>query len=80
MACYRVSQRDGQLESIGHAETEAIPRAFTIDPQGKFLYSAGLESGKLAAFHISQGSGQLERMETYGVGKAPMWVLITELS
>jgi 6-phosphogluconolactonase len=79
MACYRVSQRDGQLESIGHAETEAIPRAFTIDPQGKFLYSAGLESGKLAAFHISQGSGQLERMETYNVGKAPMWVLITEL-
>jgi len=80
MACYRVSQRDGRLESIGHAETEAIPRAFSIDPQGKFLYSAGLESGKLAAFHISQGSGQLERMDTYNVGKAPMWVLITQLA
>ena len=79
MASYRVNQTDGKLESIGHAETEPVPRAFTIDPHGKFLYSAGLESGKLAAFHINQGSGQLERMDTYDVGKAPMWVLITEL-
>ena len=79
MASYRVNQTDGKLESIGHAETESVPRAFTIDPHGKFLYSAGLESGKLAAFHINQGSGQLERMDTYEVGKAPMWVLITEL-
>ena len=80
MASYRVNQTDGKLESIGHAETESVPRAFTIDPHGKFLYSAGLESGKLAAFHINQGSGQLERMDTYEVGKAPMWVLITELA
>ena len=79
MASYRVNQTDGKLEPIGHAETEPVPRAFTIDPHGKFLYSAGLESGKLAAFHINQGSGQLERMDTYDVGKAPMWVLITEL-
>ena len=79
MACYRVGLEDGRLEFIGHADTEPTPRVFSIDPQGKFLYSAGLDSSKLAAFRIDQDNGALERFATYDVGQSPMWVLITEL-
>ena len=79
MACFEVDSGTGRLTSLGQVPTEPIPRAFGIDPQGKFLYSAGLESGRLAAFSIDQDKGTLSPMQVYDVGKAPMWVLITEL-
>jgi 6-phosphogluconolactonase len=79
IACFRVGERDGRLTSLGQVSSEPIPRAFSLDPEGRFLYSAGLESGRLAAFRINQATGELGRMETYEVGKAPMWVLITRL-
>ena len=79
MACFAVDGDTGRLTSLGHVPTEAIPRAFSLDPQGKFLYSAGLDSGKLAAFSVDQDSGTLSPLRVYDVGKAPMWVLITEL-
>lgn len=69
---------DGRLTALGQTPSEAVPRAFGIDPTGGYLYSAGLESGKLAAFRIDDGSGSLERIGTYEVGQAPMWVLIVE--
>jgi len=79
MACFEVDSGTGRLTSLGQVPTEPIPRAFGIDPQGKFLYSAGLESGRLAAFRMDQEKGTLSPMQVYDVGKAPMWVLITEL-
>ena len=79
MACFAVDAGSGRLTSLGQVPTEAIPRAFSLDPQGKFLYSAGLESGRLAAFGIDRNSGTLSPLRVYEVGKAPMWVLITEL-
>ena len=79
MACFEVDSDTGRLTSLGQVPTEPIPRAFGIDPQGKFLYSAGLESGRLAAFSMDQDKGTLSPMQVYDVGKAPMWVLITEL-
>ena len=36
-------------------------------------------NGVLAAFKIDHNSGDLEWMDTYNVGKWPMWVLIMEL-
>ena len=69
---------NGQLTIIAQAPTEAVPRAFSIDPQGSFLYSAGLETGKLASYRIDQDSGVLEPVEVYDVGKGPMWVLMAE--
>lgn len=70
---------DGRLTALGQTPSEAVPRAFGIDPTGSYLYSAGLESGKLAAFRIDDGSGGLERIGTYEVGQGPMWVLIVEV-
>ena len=70
---------EGRLNALGRTPAEAVPRAFGIDPTGRYLYSAGLESGKLAAFRIDDGTGALERIGTYDVGQGPMWVLIVEV-
>ena len=59
--------------------SEAVPRAFSLDPTGTFLYAAGLESGRLAAYRIDQNSGRLQPLEVYPVGTRPMWVMILRL-
>jgi 6-phosphogluconolactonase len=56
-----------------------VPRAFSLDPTGTFLYAAGLESGRLAAYQIDQTSGRLQPLEVYAVGTRPMWVMILQL-
>jgi len=79
LACFAVDADTGRLTSLGQVAAEAIPRVFSLDPQGKFLYSAGLESGRLASYAVDQDKGTLSPLRVYDVGKAPMWVLITEL-
>ena len=69
----------GRLSPVGHAATEAVPSAFSLDPQGKFVYSAGSATGMLASYQIDQGSGALTPLQTYAVGERPMWVLTTTL-
>ena len=70
---------EGRLTELGQTPAEKTPRAFTIDPTGNFLYSAGLDSGRLAAYRIDPASGALTRLATYDVGAGPMWVSIVEL-
>ena len=48
IAGFRVNPNNGHLSLIAQTPTEAVPRAFSIDLQGAFLYVAGLETGKLA--------------------------------
>ena len=75
IACFSVDAESGALTAIGHADSEAVPRAFSIDPSGRFLYAAGLDTGRLAAYRIEE-DGTLTRFATYDVGEEPMWVLI----
>ncbi len=77
IAGFSVDAESGTLTSVGHAPSEAVPRAFSIDPSGRYLYAAGLDTGRLAAYRI-EGDGTLTRFETYDVGAGPMWVLIIE--
>ena len=77
IACFSVDAESGALTAIGHAPSEAVPRAFSIDPSGRYLYAAGLDTGRLAAYRI-EGDGTLTRFATYEVGAGPMWVLIIE--
>ena len=65
---------DGSLESRAHYPTEAIPRFFDLDPEGRFLYSAGQSSGRLASYRIDAGTGALEPLEVHEVGESPMWI------
>ena len=63
----------------GWTDVDPIPRAFSLDPTGNFLYVTGLETGNIIGFRVDQQSGALTRLETHAVGSLPMWVLIADL-
>jgi 6-phosphogluconolactonase len=69
----------GRLTPTGHVPTEAVPSAFSLDPEGKFVFAAGSSTGVLASYRIDGESGELIAMGTYPVGQRPMWVLTTTL-
>jgi 6-phosphogluconolactonase len=69
----------GRLTPVGHAATEAVPSAFSLDPAGKFVFAAGSSTGMLASYAIDQGTGALTPLQTYAVGERPMWVLTAAL-
>ena len=79
IAGFSVDASTGRLTAIGQVSTEAVPSAFSLDPEGKFVFAAGSASGRLAAYRINSESGVLTHLETYTVGKRPMWVLITSI-
>lgn len=69
----------GRLATIGQAPTEAVPSAFSLDPDGKFVFAAGSASGQLASYGINSDTGDLTALGTYSVGSRPMGVLVTNL-
>jgi 6-phosphogluconolactonase len=69
----------GRLTALGQVSTEDRPSAFSLDPQGNFLFAAGSETNRLASYRVNGDTGELTPLETYPVGKRPMWVLITSL-
>jgi 6-phosphogluconolactonase len=79
IAGFTVDISTGRLTTIGQVPTEAVPSAFSLDPAGKFLFAAGSESVRLASYQINGDTGELTTLETYTVGKRPMWVLVTSL-
>ena len=79
IACFMVDEFNGALTPVARVPTEPVPRAIGLDPEGRFFFAAGLESGRLASYRIDDSTGGLEPLETYDVGKAPMWVTIIEL-
>jgi 6-phosphogluconolactonase len=79
IACFAVDMASGRLTGLGQQPSEPIPRTFGIDPQGRFLFAAGQGSGRLAAYRIHTQTGALQPLETYDVGKRPMWVMILNL-
>ena len=79
IACFRIDTNSGELSLIGRVPTEPHTRGFDIDPQGKFAYAAGVQSGRMSAYSIHQESGELAHLDTCEVGESPMWVLAAEL-
>jgi 6-phosphogluconolactonase len=76
IAEFAVDPSTGRLRFLGCAAAEKIPRAFEIDPAGKYLISAGHDSGRLAVYRIGADSGRLEQIALHDVGAVPMWVTI----
>ena len=76
---FAVGGSSGRLTALGQVETEAVPSAFSLDPEGHFLFAAGSASNRLAAYRVNSDTGALTPLGTYDVGKRPMWVLITRL-
>jgi 6-phosphogluconolactonase len=79
IAGFSADPNSGQLTAIGHVATEDRPSAFSLDPEGNFLFAAGSETDRLASYRVNSDTGGLTPLETYSVGKRPMWVLITRL-
>ena len=79
IAGFSVDSTSGVLSAAGHVSTQAVPRAFSLDALGRFVYAAGLETGNLTSYVIDQTTGDLTPSDIYPVGKRPMWILTTEL-
>ena len=79
IACFTVALNSGKLTRIGLVPAEPVPRAFSLDPAGRYLLSAGLYSGKLGVYSISGDNGELHLLKTYDVGQGPMWVLVANV-
>ena len=75
IACFSIEAGSGRLTRTAIVPAEPIPRAMSLDPAGRFMYSAGMDSGNLAAYRVNESWGGLDRIATYEVGKVPMWVL-----
>src|SRR6201993_3841496 len=79
IAAFAVDPATGQLTAAGHTPTEAVPRAFCLDPAGHFLFAVGTASGRLASYRINQQTGALTPLAVAEVGQRPAAVLATRL-
>jgi 6-phosphogluconolactonase len=71
----RVHAITGELTVIGHWPTQRQPRAIAIDPQGRFLLSAGQLSDHVGVHAIGEG-GALSWVSELAVGRRPSWIEI----
>jgi 6-phosphogluconolactonase (cycloisomerase 2 family) len=69
----------GWLTANGHISTERVPSNFILDPEGRFVFAAGSESGRLASYRINDETGTLRRLATYTLGRRPMGMLAIRL-
>jgi 6-phosphogluconolactonase len=76
---FRVDAANGFLAPIGRWSTETTPRGFAIDPRGRFLLAAGLDSNQLSVHAIDPEEGGLTLRGQYAVGGMPNWVEIVDL-
>jgi 6-phosphogluconolactonase len=79
IAAFRVNGDSGKLSLIGNYPTEAQPRGFSIDPQGKYLLAAGQISNGLSTYEIDEKTGALRQLSHLDIGKNPNWVEIVAL-
>jgi 6-phosphogluconolactonase len=79
IAGFTVDRASGHLTSIGQVPTEAVPSAFGLDPEGKFLFAAGTASGRLASYRVNAETGVLAPLTTYAVGQRPAAVMAVRL-
>ncbi len=70
----------GALSLREIAPAEPVPRACQLDPAGRLLLSAGLESGRIAVYRIEPEAGRLTPLAVTEVGESPMWILIDRSS
>ena len=79
LAGFRIDAASGFLVPIGRWTTETTPRGFAIDPRGRFLLSAGLDSNQLSVHEIGPEDGSLSLRAQYAVGGMPNWIEIIDL-
>ena len=74
VACFAVDPDTGRLRMNQLASLEFKPRELEIDPDDRFLFVVGDESGQMASYRVL-GDGKLTHIESRFIGKNPRWVL-----
>lgn len=70
---------NGKIETRGSMVTERQPRAFTIDPTGRFMFVVGQKSNRLSVYSIDRETGSLAKLDDYPVGDDPSWIEVLTL-
>ena len=68
------------LTPIDSFATEKQPRAFNIDPTGRYLLAVGELSNSMTSYSIDKATGKLAKLKEYPMGKKPNWVEIVAFS
>jgi 6-phosphogluconolactonase len=76
---FKVNASDGTLTLIESIPTEAMPRSFSIDSSGRYLFVVGMRSHRMSSYQIESGTGKLTKLKEYAMGKIPNWVEIVDL-
>ena len=61
VAGFAVDQSDGRLTPLGQIATEPVPRAFSLDTTGNYLYASGLESDGWPPIGSTRTAGRWSR-------------------
>jgi 6-phosphogluconolactonase len=77
VTAFAVDRARGLLRLIGSVTTVKQPRALAIDPTGRFLIAAGQLSNSILCYSIAPGTGVLQPLREYPVGRNPTWIEIT---
>jgi 6-phosphogluconolactonase len=75
---FRIDPGKGTLTPIGRTPTETTPRGFAIDPRGRFLLAAGLDSNHLTVYRV-RPDGALDPLKRHAMGKQPNWIEFVDL-
>jgi 6-phosphogluconolactonase len=75
-ACFAVDPGTGRLKLNQIVPIEFRPRELELDPDDKFLFVVGFESGRMASYRLLD-DGKLEQLESRSIGKRASWVLVT---
>jgi 6-phosphogluconolactonase len=78
LAGFRIDPGKGTLSPVGRTPTETTPRGFAIDPRGRFLLSAGLDSNHLTVYRV-RPDGALDTVKRHAMGKQPNWIEFADL-
>jgi 6-phosphogluconolactonase len=79
LAGFKVNVADGALTLIESIPTETLPRGFSIDSAGRYLFVVGMRSHRMSSYQIESGIGKLTKLKEYTMGKVPNWVEIVDL-
>lgn len=75
LCAWAVDAASGRLAWLGATPTEAQPRGFAIDPQGRFVVASG-EKSTTVSVHAIQPDGTLAAAKRFPGGRGGNWVEI----
>ena len=64
----------GRVTPAGHIPVAKEPRGFNIDPFGRYLVAAGLQTSSLTSYKINSETGALTKLADYATGEGPNWI------